>query len=521
MSELKMPWPTLPLMSIASEMCLGKMLDKAKNRGTLKPYLRNVNVRWFTFDLSDMKEMRFEDGEDVRFGLQNGDLVVCEGGEPGRAAVWSDQADNAKIQKALHRIRFGLNEYDPYFAMYFLYWGTISNRFSRFYTGTTIKHLTGAALSRVHFPVAPLNEQRRIVAKIEELFSNLDAGVAALERAKANLKRYRAAVLKAAVDGSLTAEWRTKHPNVEPASRLLERILVERRRKWEADQLAKFAAAGKEPPKNWKAKYVEPSPPDTSNLPELPNGWCWATLDAVAGVVGGVTKDKKRDGQPGRKEIAYLRVANVQRGFLDLSEIKSIAATEEDIHSLRLQNGDVLFTEGGDRDKLGRGWVWSDELPECIHQNHIFRARLYLREMQPRMLSHHGNSFGKEWFIKAGKQTTNLASINLGILKRFPVPVAPSGEQCQIVAELDERLSVITSAEVEVERGFRRAARLRQSILKQAFEGKLVPQDPEDEPASELLARLKVARHDRFASNGKTNGEGRRPKKARASKARS
>src|SRR5205807_1800887 len=115
--------------SLASEMCLGKMLDKQKNRGTLQPYLRNVNVRWFTFALSDLKEMRFEDDEQARYELRSGDLVVCEGGEPGRAAVWRGQTDNAKIQKALHRIRFHPNEYDPAFGMYFLCYGTLADSF--------------------------------------------------------------------------------------------------------------------------------------------------------------------------------------------------------------------------------------------------------------------------------------------------------------------------------------------------------------------------------------------------------
>ncbi|HUE71425.1 MAG TPA: restriction endonuclease subunit S [Pirellulaceae bacterium] len=477
-------------------MCLGKMLDKQKNRGSLQPYLRNVNVRWFTFDLSDMKEMRFEADEESRFGLQPGDLVICEGGEPGRAAVWKGQAASAKIQKALHRIRFRPEEYDPSFAMYYLYYGTITNRFAPHYTGTTIKHLTGKALSRVEFPVPPLSEQRRIVEKIEELFSDLDAGVAALERAKANLKRYRAAVLNAAVKGKLTAAWRAKHKDVEPASKLLERILAERRRKWEADQLAKFAAAGKPPPTNWRAKYVEPASPDTTNLPELPKGWCWATLEALANLVGGITKDQKRSNQPGMREVPYLRVANVQRGFLDLSEMKNIFAPEEDIVDLRLEVGDVLFTEGGDRDKLGRGWVWEGEILECIHQNHIFRARLVSKQMQSRFVSHHGNTFGQEWFTKAGKQTTNLASINLGILRRFPVSVPPPSEQREIVAQLDERLSQIEAADTAIDHGLHRAARLRQSILKRAFEGKLVPQDPHDEPASVLLERIRLGLGD-------------------------
>jgi type I restriction enzyme S subunit len=157
------PWPTLPLRALASEMCLGKMLDKEKNRGTLQPYLRNVNVRWFSFELNDLKEMRFEDDEADRFGLRTGDLVICEGGEPGRAAVWKGQSDNAKIQKALHRVRFRSDEYDPSFGMYFLYYGTISNYFAPHYTGTTIKHLTGVALSQVEFPVPPLNEILSIV----------------------------------------------------------------------------------------------------------------------------------------------------------------------------------------------------------------------------------------------------------------------------------------------------------------------------------------------------------------------
>lgn len=498
------PWPTLRLGSLASEMCLGKMLDKQKNRGTLQPYLRNVNVRWFTFDLSDLKEMRFEEEEQGRFELRPGDLVICEGGEPGRAAVWRGQMQNAKIQKALHRVRFNHNEYVPAFGMYFLYYGTLTNSLAPHYTGTTIKHLTGAGLAQVEFPIPPLAEQQRIVAKIEEIFSALDAGVAALERAKSNLKRYRAAVVKAGIEGTLTKTWRAGHPQTEPASKLLERTLAERRRRWEVEQLAKYAAAEREPPKNWKEKYVEPIPLNSAGLPELPEGWCWAPLDSLARVIGGITKDQKKASQPGMREVPYLRVANVQRGWLDLTDMKTIPASSEDIAELRLVPGDVLFTEGGDRDKLGRGWVWKGEIEECIHQNHIFRGRLFSDEMQPSFLSHHGNAFGKEWFVKAGKQTTNLASINLGILRRFPIPVPPIAEQVEIVTTLEEKLSEIAAAETVVDHSLLRAARLRQSILRQAFEGKLVPQDPTNPPISEeLLERVRQEKQARTKSKKK------------------
>lgn len=371
----------------------------------------------------------------------------------------------------------------------------------RYNIAEVLRHAKGdiPGLSKGHilghvtaFP--PFNEQLRIVAKLDELFSDLDAGVAALKKAKANLKRYRAGRLMAAVDGTLTADWRATHRVSQTGSQLLEQILAERRRRWEADQLAKFEATEKTPPKNWQEKYVEPEPPDTSDLPELPEKWCWATLEAIAQLVGGITKDKKRSRQAGMKVIPYLRVANVQRGYLDLDEMKTIHASPEDIADLLLQKGDVLFTEGGDRDKLGRGWIWQEELPECIHQNHIFRARLIDSAVEPKFISHHGNTFGQKWFTTAGKQTTNLASINLGVLRRFPVPIPPGDEQSQIIAEVDQQLSVVDATLKQIDQDLIRAAQLRNGILKQAFEGNLVLQDPSDEPASTLLERIRQER---------------------------
>ena len=346
----------------------------------------------------------------------------------------------------------------------------------------------------IKFLLPPLNEQGRIVAKIEELFSELDAGVAALERVKTALGRYRASVLKAAVEGRLTAEWRANHADVEPASELLERILVQRRQQWEADQLQKFQQANKQPPKNWQSKYKEPTQPDTSDLPELPGGWCWASLDMISDITGGITKGQQRKTKMQTRAVPYLRVANVQRGFLNLNEIKAIEAPEDEIQFLKLSVGDILFTEGGDRDKLGRGWVWNNEIDECIHQNHVFRARLIDSRINSRLLSHWGNTFGRLWFMREGKQSVNLASINITILKKFPVPIPPIAEQDIVMSTIEERLSVVDFIESQLEANLKRAARLRQSILKRAFEGKLVPQDPFDEPAEMLLQRIREQR---------------------------
>ena len=352
-------------------------------------------------------------------------------------------------------------------------------------------------LKTVRVPIAPSAEQIRITDTLDELFFDLDAGAVALERIRGKLKLYRASVLKAAVEGRLTAGWREEHPHAEPAGELLKRILAERRRRWEQDQLRQFKEKGKAPPRNWKTKYKEPVSHDTTNLPLLPEGWCWVSLDQITEIVGGVTKGQKISDLNSTREVPYLRVANVQRGYLDLAEIKRIRARESEVNMLLLKPGDVLFTEGGDRDKLGRGWIWSGEIDECVHQNHVFRARPVSPQLQSRIISWSGNSYGQAWFLQAGKQSVNLASINLTVLRSFPVPVAPVAEQEAIVEEVENRLSVVDHLEAEIGVKLKGSEDLRQAILRHAFTGKLMPQDPQDEPACELLRSIAAERRAR------------------------
>jgi len=172
--------------------CLGKMLDKDKNQGRPRKYLRNINVRWFDFDVADLQEMRIADDEIMRYSIQKGDLVVCEGGEPGRCAIWSDEKPVC-FQKALHRVRFDETS-EPKFYMYYLWMLTKSGALAKYYTGSGIKHLTEESLTKLPVPVLSLLEQKRIVARIEELFSELDSGVETLEKTKQQLAVYRQAV---------------------------------------------------------------------------------------------------------------------------------------------------------------------------------------------------------------------------------------------------------------------------------------------------------------------------------------
>jgi len=337
----------------------------------------------------------------------------------------------------------------------YLYYYMLTVKLGDISQATTVPSVRKSDVADIGFPLVAVEAQKAIVAEIEKQFSRLDEAVVSLKRTKANLKRYKASVLKAAVEGKLTEDWRKQHPDVEPASKLLERILAERRAKWSG-----------------KGNYWEPCRPDIRGLPTLPAGWTWARLDTVAALKGGITVDKNRKSSTA-KAVPYLRVANVQRGYLDLSEVKEIDAPEGEIRDLRLVRGDILFTEGGDRDKLGRGWIWEGQLPECIHQNHIFRARLYSNALSPKLVSWWGNSFGQTYFVREGKQTTNLASINITKLGAFPIPLPPHEEQEQIVAEAERRLSVIDELEATVEANLTRADRLRQSVLQSAFSGRI------------------------------------------------
>ncbi|MCY4518924.1 MAG: restriction endonuclease subunit S [Acidimicrobiaceae bacterium] len=205
--------------------------------------------------------------------------------------------------------------------------------------------------------------------------------------------------------------------------------------------------------------------------------WVWTTLGEIAEVKGGITKDSKREMHPEFEEFPYLRVANVQRGYLDLSDIATIQADRRKAQRLILCPGDILFNEGGDRDKLGRGWVWEGQIEDCIHQNHVFRARLLDDRFDPYFVSLHSNSWGQQWFETHGKQTTNLASLNLTTLKSFPVPAPSLREQQVVVSYLRSAMADIEHQRLELGRAKGRADGLRRSILLRAFAGQLLPRD--------------------------------------------
>jgi type I restriction enzyme S subunit len=384
----------------------------------------------------------------------------------------------------------------------YLKWYLNGTNLQFFVTGTAQPKLNQVNLNRIPVPVAPVSEQCLIIAKIEELFSDLDAGVAALKRAKANLKRYRAAVLKAAVEGKLTEEWRAKHPAKESASALLARILKERRQKWESDQLAKFAAAEKEPPKNWREKYVEPTSPVTTDLPELPDGWCWAKFDQILTYLRNGYFQSPSGADTG---TPILRINAVRPMKVDLEETRFLTKIDGSTDGYYIENGDLLFTRyNGSVDLLGVAGMVRGCTTKVLHPDKLIRVKLALDEPLPSFAEVAVNvGVSRRHMAGRARTTAGQTGISGPDVREMPIPLPPLAEQSCIIVEVAEKLSQIDAAETQIEHGLLRAARLRQSILKQAFEGKLVAQDTKDEPASVLLERLRAS-PSTHEGNGKT-----------------
>jgi type I restriction enzyme, R subunit len=360
-------------------------------------------------------------------------------------------------------------------------------------SGTTFRELSGAAAGSLLFPIAPRAEQERIAAKIDELFSELDAGVASLKRAKALLKKYRQAVLKAAVTGELTRDWRERHKGKirESGADLLQRMLKERRRAWEAAELNKLRAKGK--PSNddrWKQKYKEPQPPDTTGLPDLPEGWAWATVLQISSRVTDGTHQSPDFVISGIPFIIINDVTSGQIDWRNVSKWVSRETFEACTARCRPERGDVLYTAVGSYGIAVE--VVTDR--EFMFQRHIAHIKPLREQINPAYVALVLNS--PMSLRRAHKVALGVAqkTVTLGELAAFPIPVPPFAEQEAITGEAERLMSVIDALENELALGIRQNASLRQSILKAAFAGRLVPQDLSDEPASMLLERIRAER---------------------------
>ncbi|MGC5564642.1 hypothetical protein ACPYPG_17620 [Streptomyces sp. FR-108] len=296
--------------------------------------------------------------------------------------------------------------------------------------GAAIYRINHRDLEPILLPLPTLGEQARIVSQVEDHLARIDATTARTRRAAEQAEELIYSMSAQASVGRLSATDRA------PGS---------------------LPDAG----------------PHDGALPSLPTTWRWTRLESIAEVTRGVAKNSRRPWDPDDVEVPCLRVANVQRGRLDLDDVPIVRLPAQRARAARLHTGDVLLTGGGNRDQLGRGWIWEEQLPHCVYQDHVFRARIIGQQLHPKLLAWHAGGFGRQWCERNARPVTGLASIGLGKIRLMPVPIAPPADQQRLVALLDAHLTSLKAACTAAERAVAVADRLRSNLLQQAFTGRL------------------------------------------------
>ena len=366
----------------------------------------------------------------TKYKINKGDILIARMGSVGENGLATHNINGVFASYLIRIVPRSNAKYVCDFLQTNLYWGQISEKAQ----GTTRLNVNANVLKKLIIPFPPLAEQQRIVDRIESLFSKLDAAKEKAQAVVDSFETRKAAILHKAFTGELTAKWREEH------------------------------GVGME---SWEKRL----------------------LSAVSSLQTGLMKGKKYTGKT--VELPYLRVANVQDGFLRLDEIKKIDVEEKAISRYSLAVGDVLFTEGGDFDKLGRGTVWEGQIKNCLHQNHIFVVRPNPEVLNPYFLSYQaGSRYGKAYFLSCSKQTTNLASINSTQLKNFPVLIPSIAEQEMIIKLINSFLEKELHAKEVAEAVLDQIDLMKKSILARAFRGELGTNDPSEESAVELLKQI-------------------------------
>lgn len=329
-------------------------------------------------------------------------------------------------------------------------------------TTTNISNVSTTKLAQIGLRFPQLSEQGRIVAEIEKQFTRLEAGVAALRRVQANLKRYRAAVLKAACEGRLVpteaelARAGNRKPKFETGDALLARILTERRQNWQG-----------------RGKYKESAALDITKLASLPEGWTWASVEQLGDVQLGRQRSPKNISK--NYPTKYIRAANITERGIDVSDVLEMEFSPAERERFALRDGDVVLSEAsGSPSHVGKPAVWRNELPLCCFQNTVLRLRPVAVQSKYVLVTFQhfyvNSVFAK---VAGGVGINHLGAEKFSVI---PFPLPPLAEQTRIVAEVERRLSVVEELETVVSANLLRATRLRQSILQKAFTGELVVQ---------------------------------------------
>ena len=391
-----------------------------------------------------------------------GDVLIARMPDPlGRACIFPGDPKKSVTVVDVAIVRSSNGAFNHRWLMYFINAPAFRTSVASLQSGSTRKRISRGNLVRISLPVPPLGQQNRIVAEIEKQFSRLDEAVANLKRVKANLKRYKASVLKAAVEGKLTEDWRKQHPNIEPANKLLERILSERRAKWSG-----------------KRKYKAPAEPEMNNLFTLPDQWTWASPDQLSagepyalaiGPFGSNLKvsDYTTSGVP------LIFVRNIRSANFEEREAVFVSKHKaEELRSHQVSGGDILITKMGA--PPGDACLYPEARFRAVITADCIKLRLSPLLSDKHFFVHAINSQVVKPQILAITKGVAQMKVSLARFSRIALPLPPLAEQCQIVAEVERRQSLIEELEVAVEANLIRADRLRRSSLTAAFSGRLL-----------------------------------------------
>lgn len=476
---------------------IGELVDRLQYGFTAKAsndllgprFLRITDIEGETVDWNNVPGCSITEEEYARYRLEVDDIVFARTGSIEKAWRVSSEQE-AVFASYLIRGRPIAREVSWWLSI-FVRTRSYRRQIGAAGAGTGRQNVNASNLAKVELPLAPLSEQRRIVAKIESLQARSRRAREALAEVGPLLEQFRQSVLAATFRGDLTADWRAAHPDVEPASELLKRIRAERRRHWEQAELAKYKAKGKQPPKGWQDKYKEPEPVDESELPELPEGWCWAPAEEIVSPDADIRYGIVQPGPPRKQGVPYVRGVDIQADEIVVNQLwKTTQEIANEYRNSTLHEGDVLL---GIIRHLKVAIV-----PKSLHGGNMARTTARLRPspiVSSRYLADALRSpFCQKWLKANYRGGTSMPKVNIAEVCRLPIPVAPKNEQNILCQKLDAAMAPIATTVATVRDVTGDLELLNQSILAKAFRGELVSQDPYDEPASVLLERICAAR---------------------------
>lgn len=418
--EIPESWTWVHLNQIA-ESSLGKTMDKAKNTGTPQPYLCSINVYWDGVSLEKVKEALFEESELSKYLLQKGDLLICEGGDVGRCAIW-DRDEVMYYQNALHRVRF-YGEIVPSFYLYVLHLYKGIGIINEYCKGVTIKHLVQNALYAMPLPLPPVAEQKRIVAKIEELLPYIDHYEKAWNRLEDFNRRFPADMQKSILQMAIQGKLVEQRPEEGTGEELYRQIQAEKQ------ALIKAGKIKKEKPLPEIAEDEVPF--------EIPEGWKWVYFGELYSLSNGTASR----GTEGGIERPVLRLADLSGNTINTENVRKISLTEREFLSHKVQKDDLLFVRvNGSKERVATAFHYTAE-KTISYCDHLFCGHKCSSLVDVDYVMFAFNCWAtRKQLIPEIKTTAGQNTINQTSMARILLPLPPLAEQKRIVARLEEIL---------------------------------------------------------------------------------